>query len=100
MMSMIRRHIVYSKVHSMSSKYIVRLDDASHHMDLEKWKLLEEILDESNVKPVVAVVPRNKDPEISFDSDNQLFWNLIQSWQKKKWSIAIHGYQHTFHFVN
>ena len=100
MILMIKELFVYSKGFKLLAKYIIRLDDASHHMDLKKWKMLEEILDKQNIQPVVAVVPRNIDPEISFDSHNASFWELIYQWQRKKWTIAMHGFQHEFHFIN
>ena len=84
----------------MSAKYIIRLDDASHHMDSTKWNAIEKILDKHNIEPVVAVVPQNQDPEISFDRFNPSFWELVSSWQNKNWTIAMHGFQHTFHFIN
>jgi predicted deacetylase len=100
MISMIKEPFVCTKGLKVSAKYIIRLDDASHQMDFKKWKMLEEILDNHNINPVVAVVPQNKDPEISFDSYNQSFWELIASWQNKNWAIAMHGFQHTFHFIS
>lgn len=83
-----------------SAKYLIRLDDANHYSDLDKWKLFEEIFDKYNVKPIVAVIPQNEDKFIQFSSFNDSFWELIKSWEVKRWSIALHGYKHIFHQVD
>ena len=41
--------------------YLVRLDDASEYMDIEKWKIVEGILDKYQIKPLVGIIPDNKD---------------------------------------
>lgn len=75
--------------------YIIRLDDASEYRDLEKWKKIETLFEQYEIKPVVGVIPDNKDPELAgqypFDPN---FWEKVKTWQEKGWSIAMHGYQH------
>ena len=84
----------------LKSRYLIRLDDASEFSDLKKWKKIESILDNNNVKPIVAVIPKNEDKLISYSNSNKRFWELIRSWDKKGWAIAMHGYKHLFHEVN
>lgn len=81
------------------SKYLIRLDDASHFSDLEKWFLLEQIFDENKIKPLIAVIPDNKDPNLMYSQYNETFWEQIKKWELKGWSIAMHGYTHEFHNV-
>lgn len=81
-------------------KYIIRLDDASHFSNLQKWNKIEKILDKYNIKPIVAVIPENNDESISYSEFNQNFWKLVQNWQSKGWSIAMHGYKHLFHYID
>jgi predicted deacetylase len=83
-----------------SSKYIIRLDDASKFSNQKKWKLIENILDYNNVKPIVAVIPKNEDKKLIYSRSNNKFWDSVRLWQKKDWSIAMHGYQHIFHKIN
>ena len=83
-----------------NSKYIIRLDDACETMDLEKWKKIELILDELNIKPIVAVIPNNKDETMIFGQRIDFFWDLIKEWQDKGWQIALHGYEHKYHKIN
>ena len=81
-------------------KYLIRLDDASHYMNLKKWNRLEAILDEYNIKPIVAVIPENLDNKLKRSSYNYKFWEIIKKWENKGWIIAAHGLNHKFHIVN
>lgn len=77
-------------------RYIIRLDDACPTMDRKKWDAIEKILDEHDIKPIVAVIPNNEDPEIKIDEYDDAFWNKINNWQDKGWHIAMHGYNHFY----
>jgi len=82
------------------SNYIIRLDDASHFSDLSKWMKIASILDTHNIKPIVAIIPDNKDSSLFYSSLNNNFWDLVRSWKDNNWSIAMHGYNHIFHKVS
>ena len=83
----------------MSARYLIRLDDANHYMNDLKWLRMEQLLGELGIKPIVAVVPKNKDPELMGGSFNHDFWQIVRRWQDKGWSIALHGFEHKFHHV-
>ena len=83
----------------MSAKYLFRLDDASAFSNREKWNLIENLFDIHNIKPIVAVTPDNQDQDIKYDDEDIDFWNRVVIWEKKGWSIAMHGYQHLYHEV-
>lgn len=78
------------------SKYILRLDDACPTMNKKIWDKLEILFDKYNIKPIVAVIPENKDPSLMIDKQDTLFWNKAKEWEKKKWCIALHGYDHVY----
>lgn len=44
------------------AKYILRLDDACEKRDIEKWDLMEQLLDQYNIKPLVGIIPHCEDP--------------------------------------
>ena len=46
----------------MSAKYILRFDDICSTMNWNKWNSIEDILIKHNIKPILAIVPDNKDP--------------------------------------
>lgn len=81
----------------MTAKYLLRMDDACPTMDRCKWQMLEDLFDDLGVKPLVAVVPDNCDPELQREPPDPLFWEKVRSWQAKGWTIAMHGYQHRMH---
>jgi len=83
----------------MSAKYIFRLDDATAFSNRKKWSLIENVFDKYSIKPIVAVTPDNQDPNIKYDKEDKEFWNKVNNWSKKGWSIAMHGYQHLYHDV-
>jgi predicted deacetylase len=81
----------------MSAKYLIRLDDACETMEHENWNLLENIFNKLNIKPIVAVIPNNKDKNFFLSRKDKKFWKRVKFWDKKGWTIAIHGYQHVYH---
>ena len=78
--------------------YLIRLDDASDHMDTEKWNRMEAVLDAYGIKPIVGVIPQNKDPTlIQQYKEVPSFWtDTIRRWQDKGWCLAMHGYEHLY----
>jgi peptidoglycan/xylan/chitin deacetylase (PgdA/CDA1 family) len=63
-------------------------------MDREKWQRMEDILDKYGVKPLVGIIPANADPKTMIDPEDVGFWEKALFWEKKGWSIALHGYDH------
>lgn len=81
----------------MSARYLIRLDDACHSMDHRRWWLVERLLDDYGIKPIVAVVPDNKDPKLEVDARNEAFWDTVRAWAAKGWAVAMHGHTHVMH---
>ena len=78
----------------MSAKYILRFDDICPTMNWNKWNSIEEILIKHNIKPILAIVPDNKDPSLKIDDENIQFWERVRYWQDLNWTIGLHGFQH------
>ena len=74
--------------------YLIRLDDACPYMDRAKWQRMEDILNRYGVKPLVGIIPANADPKTMIDQEDDGFWEKAHSWEKKGWSMALHGYDH------
>ena len=77
--------------------YLIRLDDASENMNTANWDRMEQLLDEHGIKPLVGVIPENRDPMLTeqFPKD-PAFWQKANAWQEKGWRIALHGYEHVY----
>ena len=79
------------------SNYILRLDDASDYMDIEKWMRMERLLDKYQIKPIFGIIPKNGDESlVSKYQQNPEFWSLMHSWIDKGWIPALHGYEHRY----
>lgn len=80
----------------MINQYLIRLDDACPTMSREKWERIEELLDKYGIKPMVGVVPHNEDNHLKCDPEDIMFWDKVQKWESKGWTIALHGYNHCY----
>lgn len=79
------------------SDYILRLDDASDYMDLEKWGRMEVLLDTYGIKPIFGIIPKNADESlVTKYEQNPHFWSLMHSWINKGWIPAMHGFEHRY----
>lgn len=78
--------------------FLMRLDDACEYMDVDRWAKMEELLDKYHIRPIVGIIPSCKDQQFltSYSADPG-FWEKAMTWQKKGWTIALHGYEHRYH---
>ena len=76
--------------------FLVRFDDICPTMDWASWEQVENVLVLEGVKPLLAVVPDNRDDNLVFGEENKHFWSKVRDWQNMGWSIAVHGYQHLY----
>src|SRR2546429_7960195 len=65
-------------------------------MNWAMWNNVESILHRHGVKPILAVVPDNRDPKLAVDAPRADFWERVRDWQAQGWTIAVHGYQHAY----
>jgi peptidoglycan/xylan/chitin deacetylase (PgdA/CDA1 family) len=65
-------------------------------MNWHVWHAVEEILRETGVKPLLAVVPDNRDPNLNVCQLDRTFWDKVRAWQQIGWSIGLHGFQHQY----
>ena len=75
---------------------LIRIDDVCENMDWELMSKLEKLFDQYSIKPVLGVIPNNKDEEFLAFSRNDNFWNEVRRWQTKGWEIVQHGYTHIY----
>lgn len=79
------------------SQYLLRLDDASDFMDVEKWQRMEDLLDQYGIKPLVGIIPDNQDPSlIEAYVQDSAFWDRTARWKEKGWELALHGCYHKY----
>ena len=78
-------------------KYLIRLDDACQQANWPNWHRIENILNLYGIKPIVAVIADNKDPNLKYiDKGHEYFWSKVSEWSKNNWAIGMHGYRHIY----
>ncbi len=103
-------------------KTAIRLDDITVNMDWERFRCVENILDEAGIRPLIGVVHFPEDinldrmergtalgsvtykPRFSWDdsvtesipSDDKEWREFLIGLRNKGWVIALHGYKHVY----
>lgn len=77
-------------------KIAIRMDDIVPAMDWEKFGAFRTLLDEYGVKPLVGVVPDNRDENLNRSRENGQFWEVVKELQESGWTVALHGYRHVY----
>ncbi|MBQ1897238.1 MAG: DUF2334 domain-containing protein [Lachnospiraceae bacterium] len=82
----------------MSRKYnhpiVVRLEDICPTMDRQKFDIFRKFFDEMGIKPLLCVIPENRDPKLVKSTVDRDFWSLIRELKAEGWGIAMHGTYH------
>ena len=90
---------MFNSINKIFSKYtglLIRMDDICENMN---WKLMERcelLFDKYKIKPLLGVIPANKDPELLAYPKKEFFWNKVKNWKSKGWEIAMHGFNHLY----
>lgn len=77
-------------------KILIRFDDIAENMNWDLMNKCEILFDELNIKPVMGVIPNNKDKDLMIYPKKENFWDMVKKWQSKGWEIAMHGYNHIY----
>ncbi len=75
---------------------LIRMDDIAEHMN---WKLMnkcETLFDKYNIRPLLGVIPNNKDEKLHIYEKKENFWQKVRLWQEKGWEISMHGFSHVY----
>jgi len=78
------------------ARYFFRLDDIAPNMDWDKFNFIVSVFQRHNIKPLLAVIPDNKDPELLKYPANSDFWRIIKELNQDGWTIAQHGFEHLY----
>ena len=74
----------------------IRLDDITPDMNWEKFEIAKALFDQYHIKPLLGVVPDNKDSSLQVGKYNPDFWEYMNKLSLNGWTIAQHGYQHIY----
>ena len=82
---------------SANTGLIIRLDDIAENMNWTMMEKVTNLFDKFGVKPILGVIPHNKDPELmSYPKINISFWDQVRAWKEKGWEIGMHGTNHVY----
>ena len=81
----------------MKTSFLLRLDDACENMDLKKWERFEILLLSHGIKPLIAVIPNNMDPDLRSCSYDPGMWSHLKELENAGWEICMHGNTHIYH---
>lgn len=76
------------------AQYLIRFDDLCPTMFSDRFERFVSIIARFGVKPILAVVPVNHDPELNRQPADPNFWHRMRSLEAAGASIAMHGYRH------
>jgi predicted deacetylase len=79
---------------SQPVQYLLRVDDLCPTVHERRWQRLAAIIEEFEIRPILAVVPDNQDAELRSSPPNPAFWAQMRAMQAAGAAIAIHGYRH------
>ena len=74
--------------------YLLRFDDLCPTMDRMRWERFLPLLKEYSIRPILAVVPDNRDPTLNKNSHDPHFWTHMRELQSAGAIVGLHGFQH------
>lgn len=76
------------------AQYLLRFDDLCPTMDRHRWQMFLPLIEEFGIKPILAVVPDNRDPALAVVEPDPEFWGEMRRMQACGATIGLHGYRH------
>lgn len=77
-------------------QYLLRFDDVCPTYPWQEWRAIEEVLTSYGIRPIMAIIPDNRDVTLHKGPADVNFWSRARKWQQMGWTIALHGYQHLY----
>ena len=90
---------MFNSINKIFSKYtglLIRMDDICENMNWIIMEKCELLFDKYKIKPLLGVIPANKDPELLTYPKTELFWDKVKNWKNKGWEITMHGCNHLY----
>ena len=90
---------MFNSINKIFSKYtglLIRMDDICENMNWELMDKCELLFDKYKIKPLLGVIPANKDPEQLTYPKTEFFWDKVTNWKNKGWEITMHGCNHLY----
>lgn len=76
------------------AQYLLRFDDLCPTVRQDRWELCRQLIRKSGIRAILAVVPDNRDPDLSCSPTDPEFWEQMRRMEAAGSTIAVHGYHH------
>lgn len=76
------------------AQYLLRFDDLCPTISKRRWKRFLPLIEEFRLKPILAVIPDNRDYKLQVSKPDPEFWHIMRALEFRGSAIALHGYQH------
>lgn len=76
------------------AQYLLRFDDLCPTYARQRWEQFAALITEFGIRPILAVVPENRDPALEVSAPDPEFWARMRALQAAGATIALHGYRH------
>ncbi len=76
------------------AQYLLRFDDLCPTMAQDRWQRFLPLIEEFHLRPILAVIPDNQDPELNFSAPDPDFWARMRAMEAAGATIALHGFHH------
>ena len=74
----------------------IRMDDIAPGMDWAKFGRFRALCDRYGVRPLIGVVPDNRDAGLEIDPPREDFFETVKELAHSGWSVAMHGCHHVY----
>ncbi len=76
------------------AQYLLRFDDLCPTISRSNWERFLPLIEEFRLRPILAVIPDNQDPDLMLSDPDPEFWNRMRAMEADGATIAVHGFQH------
>ena len=90
MLSKIKKYI------TENTGILIRLDDIAENMNWDLMEKSELLFEKYQIKPILGVIPNNKDGDLLSYPKKDNFWEQVRQWKNKGWEISMHGSTHVY----
>jgi predicted deacetylase len=76
------------------AQYLLRFDDLCPTVSYKRWQRFLPLIEEFGIRPILAVVPDNRDYRLQYSPVDPEFWDRMRALEAAGAMIALHGYRH------
>lgn len=76
------------------AQYLLRFDDLCPTFSRKRWERFRPLIEEMGIRPILGVVPDNRDPDLMVAEPATDFWPRMRVLEGAGATIGLHGWQH------